>query len=384
MTHNLPFATAQTTRFLQMLAGEAPVTFQTFSDRDELKVKQPGGKDFDPHARIFQGTLEQHQDSLEALNRKGAGVYVMVNAGDLQGRAAKNVLRVRSLFVDTDGAPFPTDLPLMPHIVVESSPGRWHLYWKVDGVALADFGTLQEALAGHYGTDPAVKDLPRVLRLPGFYHRKGEPVMVQLLEGHDRPPYTPADIYKAWDFLPETLARKRELDAERERQRAEIVRRTAKRRSNGVETGGDRARAERLLQAHYDTVAGKSEGTRNATLYRSAYTLGGYVGAGHLEPQEVEDALLAAALICGLPEGEVRGLIPRAVREGMTRPLELDTSFAATPRFDARLAALNQDRAALAKPLLVQPCNNKGKPSLGAGGRSCIAGRPRLGGKPCL
>ena len=113
----------QTRRFLDPLAGDEPVTFQTFSDRDDLKVKRPGKKDYDPNARIMHGTLADHRTLLERLNTSGAGVYVMVNAGDGKGRAAKNVQRIRALFIDTDGAPYPADLPLEPHLVTQSSPG---------------------------------------------------------------------------------------------------------------------------------------------------------------------------------------------------------------------------------------------------------------------
>ena len=34
----------------------------------------------------------------------GHGIFVMVNEGDLKGRSAINVIRVRALFVDLDGA----------------------------------------------------------------------------------------------------------------------------------------------------------------------------------------------------------------------------------------------------------------------------------------
>ncbi len=177
----------QTRRFLTILAPSQPVTFQTYSDRDDLKVKHPNGKTTDPNARILHGTLEQHADLLTRLNTRGAGVFAMINAGDGRGRAAENVQRAQALFIDTDGAPYPADLPLEPHLVTQSSPGRWHLYWCVDGVLLDSFSTLQKALAEHYGTDPSVNDLPRVMRLPGFYHRKGEPVMVELLEANTAP-----------------------------------------------------------------------------------------------------------------------------------------------------------------------------------------------------
>ena len=74
-------------------------------------------------------------------------------------------------FVDLDGAPLEPVMSwtLPPHIVVESSPARYHAYWLVDSaVALTDFSGLQKRLAKLLGGDSAVHDLPRVLRLPGW------------------------------------------------------------------------------------------------------------------------------------------------------------------------------------------------------------------------
>jgi hypothetical protein len=314
---------AQAHRFLDTLAGSKAVTFQTLSDRNELKIKRLDGTIKDPNARILHGTLEQHQRMLERLNAKGAGVYVMVNAGDGKGRTADNVTEVRALFIDTDGAPFPVDLPLKPHLVVESSPGRYHLYWLVSGLELDSFAPLQKALAGHYGTDPAVHDLPRVMRLPGFYHNKAEPVMVQLLEAHDYIPYTAAETFRAWPFLIERLEHERVLEAERERQLTYITRRAAERRAVSVDNIDDRARAERLLQAHHDTVASAGEGTRHETLKKAAYTLGGYVAGGYLESYEVEDVLQAAASVCGLPDAEAADVIRWGLAKGAEKPLEI-------------------------------------------------------------
>ncbi len=58
-------------KFLATLAGEEPVTFQTFSDRDELKL---GGKD--PNARILHGTLKQHRATLEKLIFVSGQIFV--------------------------------------------------------------------------------------------------------------------------------------------------------------------------------------------------------------------------------------------------------------------------------------------------------------------
>jgi hypothetical protein len=37
---------------------------------------------------------------------------------------------------------------------------------------LEEFPALQRSLAKRFAGDPAVSDLPRVMRLPGFFHQK--------------------------------------------------------------------------------------------------------------------------------------------------------------------------------------------------------------------
>ncbi|MFP3632139.1 DNA-primase RepB domain-containing protein, partial [Burkholderia sp. SIMBA_045] len=89
-----------------------------------------------------------------------------------KGRKAENVTGVRAIFVDLDGAPLGPVLrwELRPRIVVQSSLGRWHGYWKVSDCAPDQFRKLQERVAKRFGGDSKVIDLPRVMRLPGFYH----------------------------------------------------------------------------------------------------------------------------------------------------------------------------------------------------------------------
>lgn len=175
-------------QFLNALAPDKLVTFQTFSDN---KASQQSDL-----ARVLHGSLDQHATTLSALNQQGAGVFVMVNQGDLKGRKAENVQRVRALFVDLDGAPLEPVLNCAtpPHIVVDSSTGRYHAYWPVSDCALQDFKLLQQKLAARFGGDPSVNDPPRVMRLPGFYHRKGEPTLTTLRSIDPRAPYTVAQL----------------------------------------------------------------------------------------------------------------------------------------------------------------------------------------------
>src|SRR6185437_4407803 len=140
----------------------------------------------------LHGTLVQHRTALADLNARGAGVFWMVNAGDGNGRKAKNVRRIRALFVDLDGAPLEPVIAsaLPPHAIVESSPGRWHGYWRIVNCALHEFSAVQKALAARFHADARVHDLPRVLRLPGFQHRKGNPFASHIVTLRDALPYT--------------------------------------------------------------------------------------------------------------------------------------------------------------------------------------------------
>lgn len=166
--------TAMAARFLAALSADTSHTFQTFSEGDG------GGRSLN---RILHGTFEHHAVLLQSLNLKGAGAFVMVNRGDGRGRKSENVTAARSLFVDLDGAPLEPVVygPLPPRIVLESSPGRWHCYWPVVDMPLARFTETQRALAIKFGADPKVCDLPRVMRLPGFFHNKRAPFQTRLV-----------------------------------------------------------------------------------------------------------------------------------------------------------------------------------------------------------
>jgi hypothetical protein len=174
-------------QFLSVLDPAGSFTFQTFSDRDELKIMvrdSVTGEEriIDPLAKILHGNLDACFPALAEFNDAGAGVFLMVNQGDGHGRSIRNVTNVRALFVDLDGAPVDPILRVaeLPDCIVQSSPGRWHAYWKVDDCPRDQFTILQSALARRFGGDKSVKDLPRVMRVPGFVHRKAAPFQSQL------------------------------------------------------------------------------------------------------------------------------------------------------------------------------------------------------------
>lgn len=173
-------------RFLEALDPSGVFTFQAI----------PEAKDSTARPTVLHGTLNEHAPELEVLNRNGAGIFFMANEGDGEikpgaktCRTQANVIRVRALFGDLDGAPLE---PVMtsedpPDFVVATSPGRWHVYWLIDDCELHEFNHLQKSLAAHFGGDPSVCDLPRVMRLPGFWHRKSDAPFLSFLVESDRP-----------------------------------------------------------------------------------------------------------------------------------------------------------------------------------------------------
>ena len=174
-------------RMLNMLDAGGEFTFQTFADAEKTKSL----------AHICHGSLEAHFDTLARLNGQGAGVFVTVNQTDLQGRTSDNVTRVRALWVDFDTVDHARLDRLMnmdgipPNLIIESSAGKHHAYWIIaenDEIPLNQFTELQKRLIHHFaddGADKAIHDLSRVMRLTGFYHRKGEAFMTQVVHSDE-------------------------------------------------------------------------------------------------------------------------------------------------------------------------------------------------------
>lgn len=184
---DIDLATAR--RFFDLMAEGEAVTFQTF---DDSGAKRP------ELASICHGDIDQRAGYLAGMNARGAGVYWMVNFGDGKGRSGANVTGIRCLFLDLDGAPLGPvlDAGVEPHSIIESSPGRWHVYWQVTGCAMRQFKPAQQALAAKFRGDRSITDPPRVMRVPGFLHRKGEPFLSRIESLEAFQPYDFDDLIR--------------------------------------------------------------------------------------------------------------------------------------------------------------------------------------------
>ncbi len=164
-----------------------PLWWQTFDDAKQGRdlVRQP-----------FL-SLEDALPELTALNEAGAGIFVTINAST-EGRSAADITGIRAAYIDIDGTrPLPTAWPLAPSIIVQRDDTHWHAYWLVDESCCDEFRVVQKRLIAYWGSDPAIHDPSRVMRVPGFWHRKGEPQMVSLALSAPARRYTFTDIMNA-------------------------------------------------------------------------------------------------------------------------------------------------------------------------------------------
>lgn len=171
-------------------------TFQSFDDSPTKRKKL---------ARVLHGALDEHAATLSELNEQGAGIFVTVNETDGKGRKAANVTALRALFADADSGE--VTLPIPPSLTVNSARGP-HPYWLLEPDERLDrFTEAQQQIATALGTDPTVKDLSRVMRLPGFLHRKGEPKLVTWEMGTGKR-YTIGEVLAAFPSAPKPKSRR--------------------------------------------------------------------------------------------------------------------------------------------------------------------------------
>ena len=273
-------------------------TFQTFDDK---KSKRP------ELVSMLHGTFEQHKDELTRLNKLGAGIFYTVNETDLQGRQVDNIKRVRALFVDLDTPDINRsfDFYLPPSAVIESSPGKHQCYWFLaDELPLAEFRQFQKALAEMLGGDPKIIDLPRVLRVPGFYHNKNEPFLVrELLNTGKR---HSCQELKNW-IIGDDLVESKVTNP------ATII-------PHAVDDPDALTELTSLL----DRLAQAGEGERNNTLNLIAFRAYGLWRAGRLSKDYITSELLAVAMDIGLEEDEALTTMRSARKKAVPVHNDLD------------------------------------------------------------
>lgn len=187
--------TEEAQRFLTLLGeGTEQFTFQTFDD----VILPNGDKRKDGRlAKWVVGDLDSQLNLLQQNSAQGAGVYVAVQDMDGLGRSSHNVRTIRAVFQEDDGDG--KELPLQPHIVVNTSPGKYHRYILVEGLNRDEFEAVLDVIVTQYGSDKNAKDVARVLRLPGFPNNKySPPYPVSIFHESGEQPYKAKTVLDAF------------------------------------------------------------------------------------------------------------------------------------------------------------------------------------------
>jgi RepB DNA-primase N-terminal domain len=145
----------------------------------------------------------EFQSRLSNENAAGADIFIGMNPlkEGADGRTKDNIQGIRHLYLDLDtggqdaleAIRNSTEVPA-PNFVLDTSPGKHQIVWKVQGLDLEQAESMLRAMADQLGGDPAATDSTRVLRLPGFANKKYDEEFV--VQAH----HQSNEIYHARDF----------------------------------------------------------------------------------------------------------------------------------------------------------------------------------------
>ena len=173
------------------------VNIRVFSDR---KVEEPEYK-----GNKYSEKLENIETLLPVLhqhNEKNRGIFFVVNSG---GHLDENITRINAQFVESDVLTLEDQIEqinlfaLPPSIIVKTQKSL-HTYWLMKDADVSRFREVQLRLVKQFNGDSACQNESRVLRIPGFYHCKKEPVMVECIKFEPDLLYTQEQLSK---HLPE-------------------------------------------------------------------------------------------------------------------------------------------------------------------------------------
>jgi RepB DNA-primase from phage plasmid len=145
------------------------------------------------------------QEWLTAKNQSGFDIYIGMNTlkDGAHRRMKRDIYEIKHVYLDLDhGGPEAlssvensSSVP-KPNYILASSPGKFQIAWKVEGMTLDEAEALLHAMAREFGGDPAATDATRVLRLPGFANKKyGTDFYVEVRRGS-------TETYHLCDFKP--------------------------------------------------------------------------------------------------------------------------------------------------------------------------------------
>jgi len=143
------------------------------------------------------------QEWLTNRNQAGFDIYVGMNTLNegAYSRTKRDIHEIRHVYLDLDyrgpealKAIQSSDEVPKPNFVLDTSPGKHQVVWKVEGVTPQEAEDLQQRMAHEFGADVAATDASRVLRLPGFANRKQDAESLVRVKKHSDKTYNLRDF----------------------------------------------------------------------------------------------------------------------------------------------------------------------------------------------
>ena len=125
----------------------------------------------------------EFQAWLRYKNANSSDIYIGMNPlkKNASTRTKEDIESIKHVYIDLDhGGPEALDdienssIVPKPNYVLNSSPEKHQVVWKVEGMNLEEAEGLLHAMVQKFGGDPAATDANRVLRVPGFANKKYE------------------------------------------------------------------------------------------------------------------------------------------------------------------------------------------------------------------
>ncbi|EJT5924418.1 TPA: DNA primase [Clostridium perfringens] len=171
------------------------INIRIFSDKKGTGFK---GKNLSFNIKDFQSKGKV----LIAHNEANRGIFFVVNSG---GNSDRKINKINAQFFECDTLSLEEQLeniskfPLEPSIIVQTKKSL-HVYFLIKNGKVEKFRYIQKKLAKHFNGDGSCINESRVMRVPGFYHCKEEPVRVKCIKFNPNLFYTQEDLERELSY----------------------------------------------------------------------------------------------------------------------------------------------------------------------------------------
>jgi len=170
----------------QFISPASEYILDTFDAADRIAIlvlNRDFGETIQRITSAQKAANPEFQAWLRYKNANGSDIYIGMNPlkKDASTRTKEDIESIKHVYIDLDHDGSEalesienSNVVPKPNYVLNSSPEKHQVVWKVEGINFEEAEGLLHAVAREFGGDPAATDATRVLRVPGFANKKYE------------------------------------------------------------------------------------------------------------------------------------------------------------------------------------------------------------------